>query len=424
MRVALVVAVGLALSATARAADDTLQTGAEHEVVWTPATPVPVRGPRFAPVTIDVYVALGHLPSYATAELARHAAEQATDVRVIMHAFSFGPQSELGLEALLEAADQGRFWPLFDRLAQTRAVTFTPLELERLGREAGLDGPRLAAALATRKHEAPLRRLRASAGFGRNGDHHPPELLVNGRRISPWSGEEAVIRAVNEARVRAHELLDEGVPLSQLYEWILERDEELPFVVDPLGRASHKRITVDVAGAPARGPVNAPVTIITFSNFACVPCAKLAESLQKLLTAYPTLVRVVWKNLPTPNRSPTAETAAEYAAAADMQGRFWELHDAAMSTRLQPSRASPVELERLARSVGIDSLRLHADLVSGRAREVVERDAEEARRLGVPTAGSVVVNGIPVAGAPSFELLERLITQELDTGVLDRLRRR
>jgi protein-disulfide isomerase len=419
MRVALAL-VCLAVTATAQAADGTLTTGAAHEVVWTPPTALPIRGPRFAPVTLDVYVALGHLPSYAAAELARHAAERAGDVRVILHPFGFGPPSELALEALLEAADQGRFWPLFDRLTQTRAVGFSTIELERIGREAGLDGPELATALATHKQREAVRRLRADT---RPSEHHPPELLVNGRRVSPWSGEEAIVRAVTEARSRAQELLDEGVPLSQLYERLVERDEEVPFVIDPLGRASHKRISVDVAGAPVRGPAGAPITIITFSNLACVPCAELAASLQKLQAAYPGLVRVVWKNLPSPYRSAIGETAAEYAVAAEAQGRFWELYDAAMSTRLQPARASAVELERLVHGVGIDSLRLHAEIVSGRARAIVDRDAEEARRLGVPTAGSVVVNGIPIAGAPSYELLERLVTQELDTGVLDRLRR-
>ncbi len=416
MRFALVVAVSLALTAPARGADDTLQTGAEHEVVWAPATAVPVRGPRFAPVTIDVYVALGHLPSYATAEMARHAAEHASDVRVILHAFSFGPPSELALEALLEAADQGRFWPLFDRLTQTRATGFAPIELERLGREAGLDGARLAAALATRKQREPLRRLRANV---RANDHHPPELLVNGRRVSPWSGEEAVTRAVNEARVRAQELLDEGVPLSQLYDRILERDEEVPFVIDPLGRASHKRISVDTTNAPSRGPANAPITIVTFGNLACMSCAELAASLQKLQATYPALVRVVWKNLMSPDAQ-----VAELAVAAAAQGRFWELHDLAMKTRLTPTHARLAALERLASTVGIDPVRLHAEIVSGRVREILDHDAEEARHIGVPTSGSVVVNGIPVAGAPSYELLDRLVTQELDTGVLDRLRRR
>lgn len=420
MRVALAL-VCLAVTATAYAADGTLATGAAHEVVWTPPTTLPIRGPRFAPVTLDVYVALGHLPSYAAAELARHAAERNGDVRVILHPFGFGPPSELALEALMEAADQGRFWPLFDRLTQARAVGFGAIELERLGREAGLDGPTLATALATHKQREAVKKLRADS---RPSEHHPPELLVNGRRVSPWSGEEAIGRAVVEARGRAHELLDEGVPLAQLYEQLLERDEEVPFVLDPLGRASHKRISVDLGAAPVRGPAGAPVTIVTFGNLACVPCAELAASLRKLQAAYPNLVRVAWKNLPSPYRSAIGETASEYAVAAAAQGHFWELYDAAMSTKLQPARASALELERLANAAGLDGMRLHAELVSGRARAVVEHDAEEARRFGVPTAGSVVVNGIPVAGAPSYELLERLVTQELDTGVLDRLHRR
>ncbi|MCU1277299.1 MAG: hypothetical protein JWM53_845, partial [bacterium] len=58
----LLVGVLLLAAASARAADGTLDsgttlgTGGSHEVVWTPATALPVRGPRFAPVTIDAYV--------------------------------------------------------------------------------------------------------------------------------------------------------------------------------------------------------------------------------------------------------------------------------------------------------------------------------------------------------------------------------
>jgi protein-disulfide isomerase len=357
----------------ARAADGTLATGGAHEVVWTPPTTLPVRGPRFAAVTIDVYVALGHLPSYSSAELARRAVARASDVREVLHPFGFGSAAELAVEALLEAADQGRFWELFDRLAQTRLATFTAAELGRL---------------------------------------------------SPWSGEDALTRAIAEARTRAKELLADGVPLSQLYERVIERDEEVPFVIDPLSRSSRRRISVDLTGAPVRGPATAPVTIVVFGNLACMPCAELAVGLKRLGTAYPGLVRVAWKNFPSPYRATIGEAAGEYAAAAAAQGRFWDVYDAAMATRLQPLKTTPAELERMGASVGVDSARLHAELVSGRARAVVERDGEEARRLGVPTAGSVVVNGIPVAGAPSYELLDRLVSAELDVGVLERLRRR
>lgn len=425
MRAAVVVAACLA-ALPAHAADGTVATGASHEVVWTPPTPLPVRGPRFAPVTIDVFVALGHPPSYAAAELARRAVERAGDLREVPHLFSFGSSSELALEALLEAADQGRFWPLFDKLAQVRPTSFSAAELGRLARDVGLDGDRLDAALADHRYQDAAERLQHDA---RQSGHHPPELLVNGRRMSPWSGDEAIARAIVEARSRADELLAAGVPLTQLYDRILELDEEVPFVIDPLTRGTHRRLTIDLTGTPTRGPADAPVTIVVWGNFACMQCAEVAAALKQLQATHPNLVRVAWKHFPSyysgalAMAATPAQLAAEYAAAAHTLGRFWPLYDAALASHLVPARVGRFELERLCAAAGIDRMRLHAELASGRPRAAVQHDVDEARRLGVPTAGSVAVDGIPIAGAPSYELLERLVDSELDAGVLERLRR-
>lgn len=419
MRPALLVSLALA-AAPVRAADGTLATGSSHQVVWTPPTPLPVRGPRFAAVTLDAYVALGHPPSYATAELARRAVERAGDVRAVLH-LSASPPAELALEALVEAGAQGRFYPLFDRLVQSRSTFSTPIDLVQLGREVGLDGDRLDEALTSHRHRAEAERLqRASHVVG----HHPPELLINGRRMSPWSGEDAIGRAIAEARARAEELLADGVPLGQLYERVLELDEEVPFVIDPLARGAHRRLTIDLGGAPTRGPATAPVTIVVWANFACMQCAEVAASLKRLAEAHPGLVRVAWKHFPSPYRAAIGQLAAEYAAAAHAQGRFWPLHDLALASHLAPARLTRSELDRLGTLAGLDEARLRAELDSGRARLTVERDTEEARRLGVPTAGSVAVDGMPVAGAPSYELLDRLVAAELDAGVLERLKRK
>src|SRR5438309_11578200 len=97
-------------AASARAGDDTLPTGGSHEVVWTPPVAVPIRGPRFAPVTLDAYVALGHPPSYASADQARRSVERDPGVRAVLHLFAYGIPAEQALEALLEASEQGRFF--------------------------------------------------------------------------------------------------------------------------------------------------------------------------------------------------------------------------------------------------------------------------------------------------------------------------
>src|SRR6266404_1793685 len=111
MRTLWVGVVFLLAASPARAADDTLgtlDTGNSHEVVWTPPVAVPIRGPRFAPVTLDAYVALGHPPSYASAELARRWVERDPGVRAVLHLFAYGIPAEQALEALLEAFEQGR----------------------------------------------------------------------------------------------------------------------------------------------------------------------------------------------------------------------------------------------------------------------------------------------------------------------------
>lgn len=64
--------------------------------------------------------------------------------------------------------------------------------------------------------------------------------------------------------------------------------------------ASFKNRMTDVisAGNPQKGPSDAPVTIIEYTDFQCPYCAKGAQTLDQILQMYPDRVRVVFKNKP------------------------------------------------------------------------------------------------------------------------------
>jgi protein-disulfide isomerase len=418
-----VLAAALLAATSARAADDTLATGGSHEVVWTPPTTWPVRGPRFAPITLDIYIQLGHSPSYVAADLARRTVERVPDLRAVVHLAELTRAAEPAAEALVEAAEQGRFFALFDRMVHARLSFAAPVDLVRMGRDAGLDAARLEEALTSRRHRAEVERLLRES---RLSGHRAIEVLVNGRRIpnSPWISDDTLNHALAEARARADELLADGVPLSQLYERLLDVDEEVPFVMDPTARGGRRRLTIPVGSSPTRGPATAAVTVVVWANFACMQCADVTASVARLMTAHPGLVRVVWKHYPSQFRQQLGQVACEYAAAAHAQGRFWALHDVAMTSRLVPARVTRTELDRMSLAAGLDEARMRLDIGTGHALTVVQRDGAEAQRLGVPTPGSVAVNGLPIAGPPSYELLERLVTAELDAGVLERIRER
>jgi protein-disulfide isomerase len=127
----------------------------------------------------------------------------------------------------------------------------------------------------------------------------------------------------------------------------------------------------------------------------------------------------VWKHWVPPYAlfGPDA-AAAQLAAGAAAQGRFWELHDAVFAGG---RRYSGPELEQIARSVGVDLEKLRRDEKAGTLRAAVDRDQAEARKLGLGYGPALLMNGLVVAGSSDIRL-ESLAREELSRGLFDRLK--
>ena len=396
---------------------EAVATSVAHEVVHVPSAGLPVRGPRFAPVTLDVYVAFGHSPSSAGAELAKRAVERSTDVREVLHLTGYlQNNSDLAAEAAVEAEVEGRFWPFVDHLFHERAAPGAA-ELVHIGREVGLDADRLEAALTTRRHRATVERMSKDV---RLAGHGAGEVTINGRRLSAWSTDDVLAAGIQYARGRAQLLLDAGVPLSRVYDKLLDeiRDEAQREVVDV--RPPRRRVATDLTGAPARGPSLAPVTLVVFANLAVGACIELDAAIRRVRANHPAAVREVWKHWIPPYAMYGVETiAAELAAGAAAQDRFWELHDLVLGDKHLRARPSKAELELLAQKAGVDLTRLSADQKSSAAR--VAADTGELKRLGLLYGPSVLVNGVPLNGPMTYERLEQLVSDELARGILERI---
>lgn len=83
-------------------------------------------------------------------------------------------------------------------------------------------------------------------------------------------------------------------------------------------------------GEPALGEINAPITIVEFSDFECSYCRRFHEQVfPKLKSDYidTGLVRFIHKDLPLPFH-PNALPAAAAARCAGEQNRYWDLYSA------------------------------------------------------------------------------------------------
>ncbi|MBV9761560.1 MAG: thioredoxin domain-containing protein [Acidobacteriaceae bacterium] len=167
-------------------------------------------------------------------------------------------------------------------------------------------------------------------------------------------------------------------------------------------------VSIPTSGAPVLGPANAPVTLVEFSDFQCPYCIAAVPEIKALLEAYPTQVKLIFKQYPLDIHS-RAEFAATAAIAAHQQGKFWALHDAMFATR----NLSRDNILTLAQKAGLDMKRFESDLDSTLVRETILRDIQDGDRAGVEGTPTLFVNGKRYNGPIVENTLKPVLEAEL-----------
>jgi len=141
--------------------------------------------------------------------------------------------------------------------------------------------------------------------------------------------------------------------------------------------------------SPFRGPQDAPVTLVEFSDFQCPFCKRTQPLVDSLLEAYPDDLKYVFKNYPLRFHK-RAEPAARACVAAGMQGKYWEMHRKIFEN---PQKLEDSDLEAYATQIGLDVDRFRKDYVSEAAKRQISEDMTEARKAQVTGTPTLFLNG-------------------------------
>jgi protein-disulfide isomerase len=160
---------------------------------------------------------------------------------------------------------------------------------------------------------------------------------------------------------------------------------------------------------PYLGPMDAPVTIIEFSDFECPYCKRFRdETLDQLLQAYEGKIRFVFRDFPVHGES--AVKMAEAAECAHDQDRFWEYHDKLFSNQ---SALDVASLKSYASDLGLDAAVFNDCLDTGKHTAEVQKDSQDAQTLGVNGVPTFFINGVLIEGAQPFSAFQQVIDAAL-----------
>jgi protein-disulfide isomerase len=220
----------------------------------------------------------------------------------------------------------------------------------------------------------------------------------------------------NKAQLQG-KTLDEVKP--QIVQYIdgQRKQERLATFIEEL-KAKHKTsialkapvIEVATAGRPERGGgAKAPVTIIEFSDYQCPFCKRAEDSVNQVMKTYGDKIRLVYRNYPLPMH-PMARPAAEAAACANAQGKFWEYH-----AKLFENQAglNQDKMKQIAKDVGLDSAKFDECIAKKPYGDKIDQDTADGNKVGVNGTPAFFINGRMLSGAQPFEKFKEIIDQEL-----------
>ena len=168
------------------------------------------------------------------------------------------------------------------------------------------------------------------------------------------------------------------------------------------------RVEVAAKG-PSRGPDNAAVTIVEFSDFQCPFCGRVYPTVEKLMKDYDGKVRLVFRHFPLSFHA-NAEKAAEAAACAQDQGKFWQMHDKMFSNQ---QKLAVDDLKSFAKDLGLDQGKFDKCLDSGEKAALVSADEKDGEQAGVSGTPAFFINGVFINGAVPYEQFKEAVDREL-----------
>ncbi len=244
-----------------------------------------------------------------------------------------------------------------------------------------------------------------------------PAFRINGIVVSGAQPFEKFQEIIDAELVETNKLVERGTKREDVYfVRTAQNFKEVPPAPPPVTTDHDEDLAVwkipVLRDDPVRGPKDALVTIVEFSDFQCPFCERVRKTLAEILSAHPQDVRLVWKDNPLPFH-PRARPSAVFARFVfDKRGNdaFWKVHDGLFTSFPKLEEA---DLQRIAEGEGLTWNPIALAIEKNRAPKVdANMDlASDFQARGTP---HFFINGVRLAGAQPREKFEARISEALE----------
>jgi len=138
------------------------------------------------------------------------------------------------------------------------------------------------------------------------------------------------------------------------------------------------------------GKLDSKVTLVEYGDYECPVCEGWFPIVQQVQQKYNDTVKFQFRNLPLSQVHPNAIAGARAAEAADMQGKFWQMHDALYNStnwnEWSTSNNPEPYFWNYAQQLGLNVTKFKTDFASTAANDRIQADLAAFKKTGQPEA--------------------------------------
>lgn len=145
------------------------------------------------------------------------------------------------------------------------------------------------------------------------------------------------------------------------------------------------------------------VSLIEYGDFQCPACKAYYPLVKDVKEKYKADIFFQFRNFPLETIHQNARAGARAAEAANLQGKFWEMHDALYENQDSwKDSSNPLTIfSSLAKQAGVsDITKFEADYKGSVVNAIINADLKEAQKLGASSTPTFVLEGKKIEDNP------------------------
>jgi protein-disulfide isomerase len=165
------------------------------------------------------------------------------------------------------------------------------------------------------------------------------------------------------------------------------------------------------------------VTLIEYGDYQCPACGAYYPIVKTLQDKYKDDIFFQFRNYPLESLHQNARAGARAAEAANIQGKFWEMHDALYTNQTTWESASDplAYYTQYAKQVGVtDTNKFTTDYKSATVNDIINADLKEGQKFSITGTPTFILDGTKIDNNPNsadafYKIIDTEITKKNPT---------